>query len=335
MQKSYYISIFVILLCVCVRANHKYEFSRTLRNTNEFLNEECQFVNSLFKEDESYNCCLNEEIKCTEDNHILEIKLDNNYIENRTLPNSVGSMPYLEKLDISNCGLNGAIPEDIGELSNLKYLFLDRNEFTGPIPTSIGKLSKLEILSLYINDLSGEIPTKELEKLNVIAISLENNINLYGKIPNIKYKESDDEDLPKTCEFGGTSLCYSENEKDPDCTYPDTHYDCSTCVDSSKSSVINGICRCNEAYQGIGYIECINKSNNNNNEKGSINDDNKNQGTDENDTKDNEKEKTVTNNNNSDPKTSQSTFSLRNIKTIFTFANFITIIFFIIIFYFN
>eukprot|EP00833_Pecoramyces_ruminatium_P012071 jgi/Orpsp1_1/1186103/evm.model.c7180000096894.1 len=241
------------------------------------INNECYFVNSLLKENELYDCCSNKQIKC-KDNHIIEIRLDNSYIKNKTLPNSVGSMPYIEVLDVSNCGLNGTIPEDIGNLTNLKYLVSDINKLTGTIPASIGKLTKLEYLGLSFNNLSGEIPTKELEKLSVAVIIIGGNKNLYGKIPNIQYKETDQ--FKVYCYFGKTNLCYSEDEKNPLCIYPKTHYNCSTCVSNSELDNTDGVCKCKEGFQGIGYIKCKNKVGNNQDDNKNQIDDNKKQGDD-------------------------------------------------------
>ena len=50
------------------------------------------------------------------------------------------------------------IPENIGNLTQLKKMNLGINQITGEIPESIGKLENLEFLYLYHNQLSGIIP---------------------------------------------------------------------------------------------------------------------------------------------------------------------------------
>jgi len=64
-------------------------------------------------------------------------------------------------------------------------------------------------------------------------------------IPSLDYKNE--------CDFSGTKLCYSNENINSKCHYP--NYECSNCI--NNSNLIDGICRCNENYNGIGYIECI------------------------------------------------------------------------------
>lgn len=54
--------------------------------------------------------------------------------------------------------LSGGIPENIGDLIYLNKLNLAFNQITGHIPESIGKLVNLDYLYLYDNELSGNIP---------------------------------------------------------------------------------------------------------------------------------------------------------------------------------
>jgi len=77
---------------------------------------------------------------------------------------------------------------------------------------------------------------------------LENNADLYGKVPVIN------NNLLK-CYYSGTSLCYTDEVKNK-CTLPKKRYDCSKCVDKDNTSIVNGLCKCNEGYSGAGYIGC-------------------------------------------------------------------------------
>jgi len=97
------------------------------------------------------------------------------------IPDNIGDMLALEKLDLSKNGLTGGIPSGLFLLKNLTslYLFdnglsgeipsvvealnlvnldLARNNLTGKIPDDIGKLQQLSWLSLSMNGLSGVIP---------------------------------------------------------------------------------------------------------------------------------------------------------------------------------
>ena len=61
-------------------------------------------------------------------------------------------------LILRNSGLSGPIPNEIGELVNLVKLDLSGNQLTGEIPFEVGDLINLTILDLHSNQLKGEIP---------------------------------------------------------------------------------------------------------------------------------------------------------------------------------
>ena len=54
--------------------------------------------------------------------------------------------------------IRGKIPENIGDLTQLKKMNLAVHEISGDIPESIGNLGSLNFLYLYHNQLSGKIP---------------------------------------------------------------------------------------------------------------------------------------------------------------------------------
>ncbi|ORX48690.1 hypothetical protein BCR36DRAFT_73100 [Piromyces finnis] len=181
------------------------------------------------------------------------INLEKNQIYS-SIPSSFGKLKNLTILKLNDNYIYDFIPSDIGNLTNLKTLHLQNNRLTDNIPSEIGNLSGLLHLSLSNNKLSGEIPTKELEKLtNLVEIELQNNENLYGRVPNIKFKNT-----VEKCDFSNTSLCHVENDINNSCSYPITHYDCSVCENDFTSIVSNDTCQCNEdeGYIGVGYIEC-------------------------------------------------------------------------------
>ncbi|OUM61788.1 hypothetical protein PIROE2DRAFT_12091 [Piromyces sp. E2] len=136
---------------------------------------------------------------------------------------------------------------------------LHNENLIGKIPDSISNLSELEKLNLSKNKLSGEIPTKELEKLKKLCqIHLEDNNDLYGRIPSIEYINNE---LCKVeCNFSGTQLCYSKMNGNPLCVYPETYYDCLNC--KGNSYIEENVCKCRDNYEGIGYIECYEKQEN-------------------------------------------------------------------------
>ena len=65
----------------------------------------------------------------------------------------------MESLDLSHNKLVGKIPDSLGRLGNLTKLNLYFNSFWSSIPFSIGNLSSLQLLSLYENEMmNGTIP---------------------------------------------------------------------------------------------------------------------------------------------------------------------------------
>ncbi|OUM60066.1 hypothetical protein PIROE2DRAFT_14258 [Piromyces sp. E2] len=231
--------------------------------------DECNFVNSLLKNEASNNCCDGKKVIC-ENNYIVKIALSKFDIRNATLPSSVGiSMPMLKTF----ADLKGSIPEDIGNLMNLEELELFDNKLTGPIPDSLGKLSNLNRLILNKNQLSGPIPSTigDLKSLTLLwlqenqltsipeefgsltslhILNLQNNLALSGKVPNTK-------DIKNIkCNYSNTNVCYTEDDKDTHCTYPSKNYVCTSCKENA--TLIDGICKCNSDYLGEGYIECYN-----------------------------------------------------------------------------
>ncbi|OUM61116.1 hypothetical protein PIROE2DRAFT_12952 [Piromyces sp. E2] len=207
-------------ICQCKEGYHGVGYIKCYKNDDK-IDEECKFVNSLLGKEESYDCYDYDEkkIKCSF-NHITDIFISESDIKNNKLPESVGSMPYLESLDLSSCNLNGAIPKDIGNLKELQYFSLSNNKISGTIPSSLENLTKL------------------------INIDMSNNTNLYGKFPTKHY------DQFNVCNFFDTNKCI----------YPNEYYDCSKCANPKISSVIDDVCQCNTDYSGIGYIKCVNEN---------------------------------------------------------------------------
>lgn len=90
-----------------------------------------------------------------------------------TLPASIGNLPYLAALDLSNnVWLTGPIPASVGQLTNVTTFYIVSSKLNGTLPDSIGDMTSLMNLYLWSNDLSGSLP------------SAWGNA---GKLPNIRY----------------------------------------------------------------------------------------------------------------------------------------------------
>ncbi|KAG8046019.1 hypothetical protein GUJ93_ZPchr0008g13976 [Zizania palustris] len=122
-----------------------------------------------------------------------------------TIPNSIGNLKWLKKLDLSGagfsdlefsyCGLSGSIPAFLGGLRKL-----ERNSLHGKIPSSICGAS-IQLLDLSYNNLSGSIPPCLMENVNtMISLNLKAN-KLLGELPD---------NINKGCSF--EALDFSGNE---------------------------------------------------------------------------------------------------------------------------
>ncbi|KAK7833867.1 receptor-like protein 7 [Quercus suber] len=99
------------------------------------------------------------------------------------LPDSIGNLAMLSRIDLSNCSFNGSIPNSIGNLTQLVYLDMSINNITGPIP-SFSMAKNLTEINLSHNDLTGKIHSliwKDLLKL----VNLDLGYNSFkGNIPD-------------------------------------------------------------------------------------------------------------------------------------------------------
>jgi len=99
------------------------------------------------------------------------------------LPDEVGALAALERLDLTGNKMQGRLPESLGRLTSLTHLTLDNNRFfRGPIPASLGNLTRLRFLNLGANGLRGPIPESLGNLTSLISLDLSNN-NLTGPVP--------------------------------------------------------------------------------------------------------------------------------------------------------
>ena len=64
------------------------------------------------------------------------------------------------QIRLTDGGLDGSIPEELGQLASLQKLELSNNQLSGSIPKELGQLASLQDLELDDNQLSGSIPKK-------------------------------------------------------------------------------------------------------------------------------------------------------------------------------
>ncbi|KAK4492892.1 hypothetical protein RD792_000217 [Penstemon davidsonii] len=79
--------------------------------------------------------------------------------------------------------LNGIIPDEIGSLRRLRRVEMSFNQLSSEIPLSFGLLTKLEFLGIEGNHLTGAIPWSIFKISSLQSIGFTEN-KLYGTLPN-------------------------------------------------------------------------------------------------------------------------------------------------------
>ncbi|XP_062005623.1 receptor-like protein 53 [Rosa rugosa] len=98
------------------------------------------------------------------------------------LPDSIGELKMLSRIDLSFCNFTGGIPSSMENLTELVYLDMSNNRLNGSVPL-FNKGKNLEEIILSHNDLSGQINCIQWESLiNLINLNLGDN-KLDGTIP--------------------------------------------------------------------------------------------------------------------------------------------------------
>ena len=103
------------------------------------------------------------------------------------IPHAVGSMTALQMLSLLSVGkplkkLSGAIPNAVGSLSKLTAVFLSGQTLSGPIPHVVGSMTVLELFFLARNSLRGPIPEAVGSFLLILKMFIGYN-SLSGPIP--------------------------------------------------------------------------------------------------------------------------------------------------------
>ncbi|CAK9259066.1 unnamed protein product [Sphagnum jensenii] len=99
-----------------------------------------------------------------------------------SLPYSLGQLPGLTILDISQNAISNGILDIFSPLVSLTTLDLSYNTLTGPLPNSLGALTALMVLNLQNNQLNGSLPLSLLNLTNLQTLNIQNN-QFTGWIP--------------------------------------------------------------------------------------------------------------------------------------------------------
>ncbi|XP_044473187.1 receptor-like protein 7 [Mangifera indica] len=113
--------------------------------------------------------------------HLRHLELSHTSFKGE-IPDSIGNLKFLERINFEVCYFTGTIPASIGNLTQLIALVLRYTALTGQLPSSISKLEHLRDLYVSQNSLAGQIPDfGNLNKLNHLDLS---HNNFSGPLPN-------------------------------------------------------------------------------------------------------------------------------------------------------
>nr|TKR90256.1 hypothetical protein D5086_0000236360 [Populus alba] len=142
-------------------------------------------VPSLEILDLSYNEFLQGSFPEFHQNLSLRTLLLSNTNFSGTLPQSIGGLQKLSRIELAEAGNNftGPIPNSMANLTQLFYLDFSSNKFTGTLP-SFRKSKNLTYVDVSRNQLTGEIPSSHWEGLRSLTyVDLGYNV-FSGSIPS-------------------------------------------------------------------------------------------------------------------------------------------------------
>ncbi|KAF1876393.1 hypothetical protein Lal_00029741 [Lupinus albus] len=99
------------------------------------------------------------------------------------IPSSIGNLPFLQILDISNIpNLVDPIPLAITNLTKLRYIYITHTNISSSIPEFMSRIQTLVTIDFSYNKLSGELPSSLSLLPNLVGITFNDNF-LSGPIP--------------------------------------------------------------------------------------------------------------------------------------------------------
>ena len=117
-------------------------------------------------------------------NKLSELDLSSNSLTGIALPSDIGHFSKLKELYLSNNFnfLESSMPESIGELSQLEKLNLASTRLIGELPSHLGTMQALRLLDLSSNGLQGSLKTELASLQNLALLRLDAN-RLSGTVP--------------------------------------------------------------------------------------------------------------------------------------------------------
>ncbi|XP_050216678.2 MDIS1-interacting receptor like kinase 2-like [Mercurialis annua] len=109
---------------------------------------------------------------------LSRLRLDRNQLTGSL---SIGALPHLNYIDLSDNKFSGELSWQWKDLKNLSAFKVSNNKISGQIPSDIWTAPQLQLLDLSSNQLVGSIPI-ELGKLKLLELILNNN-QISGNLP--------------------------------------------------------------------------------------------------------------------------------------------------------
>eukprot|EP00594_Rhizosolenia_setigera_P009220 CAMPEP_0178960952 /NCGR_PEP_ID=MMETSP0789-20121207/13329_1 /TAXON_ID=3005 /ORGANISM="Rhizosolenia setigera, Strain CCMP 1694" /LENGTH=446 /DNA_ID=CAMNT_0020644517 /DNA_START=12 /DNA_END=1351 /DNA_ORIENTATION=+ len=177
--------------------NETMEFSSSL---NEFIQRYVLTILHLTSKDRLFGKdkyppltheCEWQSIECSNSSKMVT-SLSLSSAINGTLIHEIGSLAYLEKLELKHTELSGTIPHLFSNLWSLKKLDLSQNSINGTIPeTLFRQLDKLEHIDLSNNFLLGGNIPYDMGNYSPLRTVILNNNQLKGSLPLKDFKYND------------------------------------------------------------------------------------------------------------------------------------------------
>lgn len=114
--------------------------------------------------------------------HVTQLLLNSNNLTGY-IPNALGNLTYLTRIEMGFNALSGSLPSTLVSLSSLQYFQVVDNDLSGAIPAFIGTLTYLHDLLLSGNQFSGAIPPELGNLTNLVDLRVDRN-NLSGYLPD-------------------------------------------------------------------------------------------------------------------------------------------------------
>ncbi|XP_050384428.1 receptor-like protein 7 [Argentina anserina] len=100
-----------------------------------------------------------------------------------SLPESIGNLKMLSRLDLSNCKFTGPIPKSMASLKELVYVDMSKNKLNGSVPV-LSMAKNLTDINLSHNELTGQINSTHWQNLTkLVSLNFGNN-TLNGSVPS-------------------------------------------------------------------------------------------------------------------------------------------------------